>query len=130
MRLSPVTAVLVLSVNLAACSGEIEQEGFCTFDARASVVVSVVDPQSKAVEDARVTFSLDGGPDQQAECSAGGGTSGSCARWTAERERAGDFLIKVTSADGKHSAQQQISVGEDRCHVITETVAITLPNAP
>jgi hypothetical protein len=128
MRLFPVTAVLVLSGILAACSDEIEQGEFCTLESRASVVVSVVDPQGKAVEDARVTFSLDGGPDQQAECGDRGGTSGGCARWLAEWERPGDFLITVTSADGKQSAHQQISVGEDRCHVITENVTVTLPN--
>jgi hypothetical protein len=128
MRLSPVTAVLVLSVILAACSDEIGRGEFCTLEARASVGVTVVDPQGTAVEDARVTFSLDEGPEQQAECVGRGTSSGGCAHWAAGWEASGDFLITATSADGKHTAQQRISVGEDRCHVITETVAITLPN--
>ncbi|HVG61672.1 MAG TPA: hypothetical protein VNA24_24135 [Hyalangium sp.] len=41
-------------------------------------------------------------------------------------EASGEFTLTATSADGQSSRQLQVSVSEDRCHVITEDVTITL----
>ncbi|PTL77098.1 hypothetical protein [Vitiosangium sp. GDMCC 1.1324] len=124
MRLFPAAVVLTLSTVLSACSGP---QSFCTLEARASVQVRVVDARGTPQRDARVTFTRDGGPEQQAMC-AGAGTQGNCDTWVTEYERPGEYVITATSADGQRTARQSVSVGEDECHVLTETVTLTLPD--
>ena len=121
-----IAAILTLSALLPAC-GDFNQT-FCTAEARASVQVNVVDPQGNPQRDARVTFTLDGGPEQQALCNGSEQTQGNCDSWVTGYEQPGDYVITATSADGQRTARQSVSVTEDECHVQSQTVTLTLPD--
>ncbi|WP_257457672.1 Ig-like domain-containing protein [Archangium lipolyticum] len=126
MRLFPTAAVLAVSALLPACEVPISE--YCTLEARPSVQVTVVDAQGNPQRDARVTFTRDGGPEQQAQCNGGRDPQqGNCDTWVTEYERPGQFVIKATSADGQRSVQQQVTVTEDECHVRSESVKLVLP---
>jgi hypothetical protein len=133
MRLRPVCLLLAMSAVLPACGqpwqpiGPIEKA--CTLESRASVVVTVVDTKGTVQRDARVTFTLDGGPEQQALCNGSlSGTPPPCDRWVPTYEQGGQYVITATSADGSSTAQARVTVREDECHVQTETVQLTLPD--
>jgi hypothetical protein len=126
--MSPFRTVLLLAAAtvLPACfSGS---ESFCTFEARASVQVMVVDTQGNFQRNARVTFTRDAEDEQEATCLGTSQTPTGCGMWVADYERPGEFLITATSADGTRTVQQQVLVTEDECHVITELVKLTLPD--
>ena len=118
-------AVLAVSAVLPACG---LASDYCTLEARPSVQVTVVDTRGNPQRDARVTFTRDGGPERLALCDGSHQTQGSCDSWVTEYEEPGEFVITATSADGKRRVRQQVSVGEDECHVHTETVRLTLPD--
>jgi hypothetical protein len=128
MHLPRPTALLALALAplLPAC-GYFETRD-CTEEARASVVVTVVDAAGQPVPDAKVRFSIDGGAEEQAMCNPPTSTPNAttCRDWTAGWERGGSYTIKATSADGTRSAEQQLTVTEDECHVKTEQVQLTL----
>ena len=125
--------LLALCVVCSACGlpglpdfGE-PDTSFCTLEARSSVLVTVAGPVGTIVDDAHLTFTVNGGPEQVAECVSLSDTSAKgCTRWMAGTETSGDFTLTATSADGQHTKQLQVSVSEDRCHVITQEVTITL----
>jgi hypothetical protein len=135
MRLRRAALLLAVSAVLPACGlpdygegGELRNA--CTLEARPSVRVTVVDPQGNLKRDARVTYTRDGSPVQQAECFSPSNGAGGCERWWTEYEQPGLFVITATSADGQRTVRQQVTVTEtaDKCHVLTETVQLTLPN--
>ncbi|MCY1083578.1 Ig-like domain-containing protein [Archangium lansingense] len=121
-----IAAILTLSAVLSACSNP--DETFCTLEARASVQVSVVDTKGNPQRDARVTFTLDGGAEQQALCNGSEQAQGNCDTWVTGYEQPGDYVITATSADGQRTARQSVSVTEDECHVQTQTVTLKLPD--
>ncbi|OJT25784.1 hypothetical protein BO221_07995 [Archangium sp. Cb G35] len=121
-----IAAVLTLSVVLSACG--LPGGDFCTLEARASVQVNVVDPRGNPVRDARVTFSLNGSAEQLALCNGGEQTQGNCDTWVTGYEQPGNYVVTATSADGQRTARQSVTVGEDECHVQTQTVTLTLPD--
>ncbi|HYO69263.1 MAG TPA: hypothetical protein VEU33_24610 [Archangium sp.] len=123
MRIAP---LLSLSAVLSGCS--LPTEGFCTLEARASVQVNVVDPRGNPVRDARVTFTLNGSEVQQALCNGSELAQGNCDTWVTGYEQPGEYIITATSADGQRTARQSVSVGEDECHVQSQTVMLTLPD--
>ena len=120
-----IAAILTLSAVLSACGNP--EQSLCTLEARASVQVTVVDPRGNPQRDARVTFTRNGGPEQQALCNGNQQTQGNCESWVTEYEKPGEYVITATSADGQRTARQSVSVSEDECHVRTETVTLTLP---
>jgi hypothetical protein len=130
MRLPRPTTLLALALAplLPACGYLGPRD--CTEEARASVVVSVVDEAGTAIHEAEVRFSIDGGAEEMAQCmgmSGGGGlTPIRCENWVAGHERGGNYTIKVKSPDGTRSAEQQLTVTEDECHVQTQQVTLTL----
>jgi hypothetical protein len=126
--------VLALCVVCSACGlPDLPSFGdpnttFCTLEARTSVLVTVVGPMGTIVDEAHVTFTVNGGPEQVAECLFSSNTPAKgCTRWMAGRETSGEFTLTATSADGQHTEQLQVSVSGDSCHVITKEVTITLP---
>jgi hypothetical protein len=125
MRLHHACLLLAVSAVLPACA---RPDSFCTLEARAAVQVTVVDTQGSIQRDARVTFTLEGGPEEQALCNGGYQPGGQCDHWVTSYERAGEYVITATSADGTRTARKQVRVSEDECHVKTETVRITLPD--
>jgi len=90
-----------------------------------SVTVTVVNDQNAVQTDAKVTFSVNGGPEQAAQCVSPSG-SVVCASWTAGVEQTGMFTIKAASGDGMKHAQASVTVTSDECHVIGQTVKLTL----
>lgn len=117
-------ALLFAAALLPACSSA---ETACTLEASASLSVKVIDDKGVVVPDAKVTFSLNGGALQSAECvQPVGGGGGSCAEWTAGVEEAGMFDVKATSADGTKKAEQSITVAQGKCHVIQQQATLTL----
>lgn len=96
----------------------------CSTEARASVRVMVVDGSNRAVTDAKVTYSVEGGEEKSASCLASAGDP--CTQWYAGSETAGSFLVKATSADGTRSAEKTVTVIKDPCHVLTEDVTLVL----
>lgn len=98
----------------------------CTTEARSSVTVKVVDAQGMPVTDAVVTYTVDGGASQNAECVNPLGGMGNCQEWVAGYEIAGNFVITATSADGMKTATQMVTVAKDECHVISQTATLTL----
>ncbi len=98
----------------------------CTTEARSSVTVKVVDAQGMPVSDAVVTYTVDGGASQNAECVNPVGGMGNCQEWVAGYEVAGDFVITAASADGTKMATQMVTVTKDQCHVISQTATLTL----
>ena len=125
MRFRLTCLLLAVSVVLPACS---RPDSACTLEARAAVQVMVVDTRGGLQRDARVTFTVDGGPEQQALCNGTSQPGGPCDRWVTGYERAGEYVITATSADGTRTARTQVRVSQDECHVKTETVQLTLPD--
>jgi hypothetical protein len=118
------------SLLLSACGGDSNGTGSpsgveCTTEARASVQVTVVDVMGVAVLDATVTFSVDGGVEEDAEC-VRTAAAGGCEEWVAGFERAGAFVVRAVSADGATKDEESVTVTKDECHVTTQTVTLTL----
>lgn len=96
------------------------EDRICTDEARASVNVIVKDASGAPLNDATVTYSVDGGP--STACDDFGDGSYACAY-----EVAGDFVITATGADGASASSDTITVTEDECHVNAQAITITLP---
>lgn len=119
--------VLAASLALSACSPP-GGDSYCTLEARASVRVTVEDSAGNLQRTAHVSYIRDSDPEQDATCVDASGSPTGCGIWVAGWELAGDFLITATSADGTRTAQQQVHVDADECHVLTQTVKLTLPD--
>lgn len=91
----------------------------CTTEARASVMVSVVDLDGAAITDAVVTYSSDGSAQDQ-DCFDGGSGSFSCGF-----EESGPITV-TASAEGFFDATQTVVVEADECHVITAALTLEL----
>jgi|GEM_PF-3290610 len=96
----------------------------CTLEARPALRIRVVDAQGSTQPDARITVTFDGDPELREECAE------QCAEWSTLFGRAGRYVVTATSADGQRMARQEVQVLRDECHVITEHVTLTLPDAP
>lgn len=127
MRRHSRIALLATGTVLSAC-GYFNQTD-CTLEARASVQVRVVDSRGNPQRDARVTFTRDGAPEQQALCNGGAEPQqGNCDTWVTGYEQPGEYVITATSADSQHTARQSVSVSEGKCHVQSQSVTLTLPD--
>jgi hypothetical protein len=115
--LIPCLALALLGSSLVGCGSEASQA--CTEEIRASVNVTVHDSNGAAVEDATVSFSVDGG----ASTSCQGGPQG---QYACGEEITGSFVITATRGAATASATVTVE-DEDSCHVHTEEVTITIP---
>ena len=118
---------LLLIATLCAC-GSRDANTVCTEEARSSVNVTVVDSHGRPQRDAHVTFTLDGGAEQEALCDGGAGQRGDCSSWVTNYEQAGRYVITATSADSTRRAHQEVTVTRDTCHVNSTSVTLTLPD--
>lgn len=113
--------LLLLSL-LAGCSVPDRDGGVdCTTEARASVIVRVVDDAGAAVADASVRWSV---PDEDdgGACEA----SPDGESWTCGWERSGELTV-TAEAPGRSPVEATVEVGADACHVQTEAVTLVLP---
>ncbi|HEY3446689.1 MAG TPA: hypothetical protein VGK67_10015 [Myxococcales bacterium] len=118
------SAIIAMACVIVVAAGTSACVTTCTAEARASVVVTVVDAAEKVVTDAKVTFRVDGGVEQKAECQ--GTYANMCDKWHAGLEDSGTFVIVATSADGTKRAEKTVVVKRDECHVQTELVMLVL----
>ena len=113
-------------VLLTACGGGGNDDTVCTAEAAVSVSVYVIDGYGATVEGASVTYTVDGGDRQTANC-----LNDVCF---AGYEVAGDFVITASydwsSADGccwiSDSASASVTVVANECHVEGQSVTIEL----
>lgn len=119
-RLTTVLCLLALSAVSACGSGSngTNNEIVCTTEARASVLLTVVDSHNLPLADVDVTYQVDGGTIQSHACDAGG----SCA---IAFEVSGVFSISVSKA-GYTPAAGSVTVTRDVCHVKTESLTLML----
>ncbi len=124
--LALVPAVLILTA-LSAC-----EPMACDDMAVASVSIQVVDVDGNPLAATSVTYTVDGGAEQQAEC-----LSEPCTEWVAGWEVEGEFEITVLYEETdpedelcmwSASAVESVSVGltEDECHVDGQVLEVTL----
>ena len=116
------TLLVPLALAATLHVGCVEPGGVdCTSIAIPSVSVAVVDEAGVAVPDADVTYT--GGSFVDAPCNEGpDGT------WSCGFEVPGEIMIRAV-ADGFAPVEQEVFVDSDECHVITETVTVTLTPA-
>lgn len=122
MRL-PLRAVLWMTAcSLSACASSAED---CTDVFIPAVLISVVNSQGAAVLDARVSYSVDGGPMNQAVCNDTLATG--CETWLTP-DQPGDYRVRATSKDGARSVEQRVLVEADGCHARGQSLRLTLPD--
>ncbi len=107
----------VLSLSFLILTG-CPQPTNCTTEARSSVSVNVVDENGEPILNAELTYSVDGGP--SLDCEIFGDGSSVCG-W----EASGEIAITAT-AQGYQSASETVTVESDECHVISESLTLTL----
>ncbi|MBI5545408.1 MAG: hypothetical protein HY901_16100 [Deltaproteobacteria bacterium] len=118
------SAIIAMACTIVVVAGSSACGTSCTMEARTSVLVTVKDTAGNVVGDAQVTYHVDAGVEQQAQCP--GSTASSCARWTLGYEDAGTFVVVAKSADGTKQAEKSVVVVKDACHVQTEEVTLVL----
>lgn len=104
------------AVAAVGCGGE---ELDCTTEARSSVTVTVVDANGAPVNDAALEYSVDGGAKK--ECIVPGINA---SEYVCGFEEEGHFTITATS--GILTGTATADVVADECHVIGQTVKLTL----
>jgi len=115
MRLLMAIAIVAIITSLAGCDFGGQA---CTDLAAASVTLVVIDETGAAITDADASYSVDGADSQP--CETFDSTSYVCG-W----EASGSIEVTVTKA-GYQDAVETVEVGADECHVIGETLEITL----
>jgi hypothetical protein len=112
--------VALLLAFCSGCDNPIEEERACTQEARASVQVTVVDPQGNQLSDASVVFSLDGSPESNCENISEG-------LYVCGWEREGSFVVSARKV-GYRDAHTSVDVGlmSSGCHVDGKQITLTL----
>jgi hypothetical protein len=90
----------------------------CENYAAYSVNVTVADDGGAGVDDAEVTYTVDGG--NESDCESFGEGDYACGV-----EESGEITVYVVAA-GFEEAQQTVEVDADRCHVIPEAMDFDL----
>jgi hypothetical protein len=108
-------------LTLAGCGGT-DDTIVCTAEARASVVVQVVDAAGAPLGWATVSYRVDSGPVLAAQCYV---PPDGCSTFVAGMEVAGEFAIRAKKA-GFQSAAASFTVQRDVCHVTTREAVMTL----
>jgi len=116
MTSNALALALALAVPLSACVEQPCDEIFIP-----ALSVSVVDDQGDPVEEATVTFVLDG--DASGDCIEDGVGVYVCG------SEGGDYVISV-EAEGFEDASTMVTVEADACHPQTEDPEIVLTPAP
>lgn len=111
--------LLAAVASLAACgSGSTSNDIVCTTEARASVILTVLDAQNKALSDVNVSYTVNNSALKTQQCDA----AGVCIL---EYEVPGDFSIEA-SKPSYTSASANVKVSSSACHVNTEKISLVL----
>ena len=111
-------ALASLFALVSACSGDDEPQRACTAIAVAGLRVIVAGAANPDGGTITVT-ATDGDYEEELECEP----EGPSLVCQGARERPGTYVIEVV-AGGDVVATEEVTVGEDDCHVITEEVTI------
>ncbi len=105
--------------SLGACgSGSDSNNAVCTTEARASVILTVVDAQNKAISNATVRYTVNNSALKTLQCD----TAGVCIL---EYGVPGDFSIEASKASYA-SASANVKVTKSVCHVDTQQTSLVL----
>jgi hypothetical protein len=114
-------SILAATVLLYACGSGQSDDIVCTTEARASVMMTVVDANNTNLPDVSVSYSIDSASPKTQICD----TNGACVL---EYEVPGEFSITASKA-GYLPASATVKVSRSACHVNTERVSLTLNTA-
>ncbi len=114
-RIFPITVLFIL---IGCGSKDDLQENTCTAEIVFSVYATIYDDAGQLIENATVTYSVDGGAEGSCEMDGIGG------HYCGEDE-AGEVAIYVL-AEGYDDAEETVTVEEDECHVTMEILDIEL----
>jgi hypothetical protein len=106
---------------LAACGSSQTDDVVCTTEARASVMLTVVDTENNKLPDVSVTYSIDKSSPKTQICTL----NNECIL---EYEVPGEFSITASKA-GYFPESATVKVTRSVCHVNTERVTLTLKKA-
>ncbi len=109
--------ISTLFIGFATLTGCFNEPHTCTAEERSSVTVDLVDPEGNPIEGASVEFLWE---DIIEDCSDLGGGAYICG-W----EQGGEITV-FADAEGYEPNEAILEVASDECHVITETLEITL----
>ncbi len=110
--------VLAVTLMLCACGSSQSDDVVCTTEARASVVLTVIDAQNNKLPDVSVSYSIDKASPKTQICAS----EGECIL---EYEVPGEFSITASKV-GYLPASATVKVTRSSCHVNTERVLLTL----
>jgi len=122
MRLLLRAVTLMTACGLWACGSPVQD---CADVFIPAVTVTVVNPQGSTLLDARVYYSVDGGPVNPAVCNDT--LVIGCETWLTP-DQPGDYLVRATSKDGARSVEQRVMVEADGCHARGQSLRLTLPD--
>jgi hypothetical protein len=91
-----------------------------------SASLTVQDMNGNIDSHATVTFSIDGGAQQSADCDTDNSAAVGCQSWSVGHDETGRFDIKARSADGSTTGEVVAELESDGCHVVPQTLRITL----
>jgi len=117
-------SIILGSIFLALAASACGPGTACTEEARPGLEVVVVDEDGTRICDATVVAN-DGTDDETLSPS---GEAADCIYFGAT-EKAGTYTISASKADFVDASEADVVVGEDECHVITESVNLTLEAA-
>ena len=120
-RVCSMLPVFLLTSVLAACGGG--DSVVCTAEVRAGVAISVMDSQGNPLAGATVSFTINGIAQAPIQCNEQ--TNGVAKPCQIGHETPGQYAILVELA-GYSSASATVNVTQDVCHVITQSLTVTL----
>ncbi|MEN0065408.1 MAG: hypothetical protein AAGA48_24900 [Myxococcota bacterium] len=93
----------------------------CTDIALPSIEVSVTDSKGTSIESADVVWNMAAEDDLPEPCTSLGGNV-----WTCGEEVAGELVVEISNAGPYEAYREVVTVSEDECHVITESLSAVL----
>ncbi|MBT3219906.1 MAG: hypothetical protein HN348_12520 [Proteobacteria bacterium] len=113
-------AIALPLAMLAIGTGCPKEHFACTDDLRSSVVIHIFDDNGLEVNGALVTYSVDGS--DESNCTSNETTN----EHVCGSEESGDFKLFI-DAEGYELHTEELNIGHDECHVITEELDVFLP---
>ncbi len=115
--------VALVSFSFAALTGCIPM---CADVVTNGVEAKVVDKDGVNQPDAKVTYTVDGGDEEIADCFGLADDGKGCTSWAVAPGKGGHVVIKAESADGTLHAEATVDVEDGQCGPTTEDATLTL----